>query len=299
MIKIATDCSGIDAPIEALKQLEIPFKQLWYCDTNKFAGATSEANHPKPEMIFEDMLSRDNQLLPQTDIYICGFPCQSFSLAGKRLGTNDPRAGVIPKMLETIQYSKPKICILENVRGFMNIEKGVPCKNLIEFLSNEGYSIDCSIYNTRFYGLPQNRERMYIVAIRNDVKVKDYQKPDHLPMIPFDDLILDKQINKGEIPKIYKKNINKLKPFTKVISSNNYFSGMENVSNTFDTNCRYLYLVKYNRRILIEEAFALQGFPINFKIPVSSTQIFKQIGNTMSVNVLKEILKEVLKCADI
>jgi site-specific DNA-cytosine methylase len=81
MITVATDCSGIDAPIEALKQLGVSFKQLWYCDNNKYARETSEANHPKPEMFFDDMLSRNNKSLPHLDLYICGFPCQSFSLA--------------------------------------------------------------------------------------------------------------------------------------------------------------------------------------------------------------------------
>jgi DNA (cytosine-5)-methyltransferase 1 len=296
MITVATDCSGIDAPIEALKQLGVSFKQLWYCDNNKYARETSEANHPKPEIFFDDMLSRNNKSLPHLDLYICGFPCQSFSLAGKRLGTSDPRSGIIPKMMETIHYSRPKICILENVRGFMNIEKGVPCKKLMDFLSNEGYSTDCSLYNTKYYGIPQNRERMYIVAIRKDIKIKDYKKPEHLPMKPFDDLILDKKIHKEEIPSIYKKNLHKLKPFTKVISAKNYYSPMEHVSNTLDTTCRYLYIVKYNRAITIEEALSLQGFPRKFNICVSTTQIMKQIGNTMSVNVLKEIMKEALKC---
>jgi site-specific DNA-cytosine methylase len=99
-----------------------------------------------------------------------------------------------------------------------------------------------------------------------------------------------------EIPSIYKKNLHKLKPFTKVISAKNYYSPMEHVSNTLDTTCRYLYLVKYNRAITIEEALSLQGFPRKFNICVSTTQIMKQIGNTMSVNVLKEIMKEAFNC---
>lgn len=296
MISIATDCSGIDAPIEALKRLKLPFKQIWYCDIDKYAHQTAQANHPKPEMVFDDMMNRDNKFLPHVDVYVCGFPCQSFSLAGKRLGTKDPRANVIPKMLDTIEHSKPKICILENVRGFMNIEKGVPCVSLIESLKKLGYTVNSDIYNTKNYGIPQNRERIYIVAIRNNVHKRKYAKPSHIPMKLFDDLIVDKTIHMGKIPEMYQKNVRKLKPMTQIITSRNYYSPIENISPTLGTSCREFYLVKYNRLINLKEALKLQGFPKNFKQVVSRTQFSKQIGNSMSVNVVKEIMKNALKC---
>lgn len=117
-LTIGTDCSGIEAPIEALTQLKIPFIQKWSCEIDKFARASAEANYPKPEKIYIDMLDRNDKELPHVDIYVCGFPCQSFSLAGKRLGLLDPRKSVINSMLNTIEISKPKIIILENVKGF-------------------------------------------------------------------------------------------------------------------------------------------------------------------------------------
>lgn len=296
MITIATDCSGIDAPVQALQQLNIPYKQIWYCDIDKYAMKTAEANYPKPEMIYTDMLSRDNSMLPHVDLYVCGFPCQAFSLAGKQLGTKDPRSGVIPKMLETIHYSKPKICILENVKNFMYIEKGNPYRNLIDFLQNENYNVYPSIYNTKDYGIPQNRQRVYIVCIRRDISNKIYIKPEPIKMKPFEDFVIDKTVITGELPSIYHKNLHKIKENAVAISPHTFTCSINYLINTLDTNCGRVYILKQNRPITTQEALQLQGFPKDFKQVVSKTQMFKQIGNTMSVNVLKVIIAEALKC---
>jgi DNA (cytosine-5)-methyltransferase 1 len=88
-------------------------------------------------------------------------------------------------MLETIHFSKPKIRILENVRGFTHIEKGVPYRQLVDFLKKENYIVNAYIYNTKDYGIPQNRERVYIVCIRKDVSIKEYIKPKPKKMKTF------------------------------------------------------------------------------------------------------------------
>lgn len=115
-------------------------------------------------------------------------------------------------------------------------------------------------------------------------------------MKPFEEFVLDKRILPGKIPYMYQKNLHKLKPNTQVITPHNFFSALEYVSNTLDTTSQFNYLVKYNRNMLPQEALMLQGFPKNFKKVVSNAQFFKQIGNTMSVNVLKVIIKEALAC---
>lgn len=298
MITIATDCSGIDAPVQALQQLNINYKQEWYCDIDKFARKTAEANYPKPDTIYTDIISRDNSKLPHIDLYVCGFPCQAFSLAGKRLGTKDHRSGVIPIMLETIHYSKPKIIILENVKNFRFIEKGKPYRDLIDYLQNENYNVYADIYNTKDYSIPQNRQRIYIVCIRKDISIKEYIKPKSKEMKPFEDFLIDKEIRQGDIPSIYHKNLHKIKENAVVIHPHSFSCSMNNIINTLDTNCNRTYILKQNRRILAQEALLLQGFPKDFKQVVSNSQFFKQIGNTMSVNVLKEIILEALRCIE-
>lgn len=108
MITIGTDCSGIEAPIQALKQLGIPFQHKWSCEIDKFARQSILANY-QPEILYEDITKRDHSQLPDVDIYVCGFPCQSFSLMGKKLGTNDPRSNIMLSKLSNLLYLSSKM----------------------------------------------------------------------------------------------------------------------------------------------------------------------------------------------
>jgi DNA (cytosine-5)-methyltransferase 1 len=296
MISIGTDCSGIEAPIEALKQMKIPFIQKWSCEIDKYARISSEANYPKPEKVYTDMLSRNNSELPHVDLYVCGFPCQAFSNMGNRLGTKDPRAKIIPKMIHTVKHSNPKVCILENVRGFMNIENGIPMKNLLNELEKLGYKVYYSVYNTKNYGLPQNRERVYFICIRKNIQKKEYIKPKECKMKTFESILVDTKVQQGEIPESYKKHLGILKPGTKILKRDNYYSPIENMSPTLDTTCSYFYIIKQKRKLLPKESLRLQGFSDKFKQVVSNNQLMKQSGNSMSVNVLKRIIEEAIKC---
>lgn len=297
MITIGTDCSGIEAPLQALKSLKIPYIQKWSCEIDKYARLSSEANYKKPEKVYTDMLTRNNSLLPHVDLYVCGFPCQSFSNMGNRLGTSDPRSKIIPKMVDTIKQSKPKICILENVRGFMTIENGKPCKMLIEELEKLGYSVNHSIYNTKDYGIPQNRERVYFVCIRKDVQKKDYNKPKKTTLKSFESILEDTAVQKQEIPLMYRNNKIGFEKNGYTIVNNNYnkLQYMKNISPTLTTTSKY-YILELNRNLTLKESLRLQGFPSSFKIVVSNNQLMKQIGNSMSVNVLKKIIQEAIKC---
>ncbi len=94
MLRVGTDCSGIEAPIQALKNLKVPFRHVFACEKDKFARKSIEANY-KPEKMYEDITSRNHKELPDIDLYVCGFPCQSFSKAGKQKGMDDPRGLII------------------------------------------------------------------------------------------------------------------------------------------------------------------------------------------------------------
>jgi DNA (cytosine-5)-methyltransferase 1 len=277
--------------------MKIPFIQKWNCEIDKYARMSSDANYKKPEKVYIDMLERNNKELPHVDLYVCGFPCQSFSTMGNRLGTKDPRACIIPKMIDTIKNSRPKICILENVRGFVNIEQGIPMKNLLIVLETLGYNVYHSLYNTKNYGLPQNRERVYFVCIRRDLQKKEYQKPKECKMKTFESILVDTKVHlSGGVEGSYLKNLHKIKENTKIIKRDNYYFPIEFVSPTLDTNCRQFMIIKQNRNLLPKEALRLQGFNSNFKQVVTDSQLMKQLGNSMSVNVLKKILREAIDC---
>lgn len=294
MITIATDCSGIEGPLQALEHLKIPYNQLWASDIDKYTRMSCEANYPKPQEVFTDMTARDNTLLPHPDLYVCGFPCQSFSTAGKRLGLEDPRKSVIPAMLDTISKTRPKIIILENVKGFKSIGDGKPYALLKEILEKD-YALNVSIYNTKDYGLPQNRERIYFVGIRKDLQNKEFVKPLASKMKSLDSIIDDSLIG-DNIPQMYFRNIDKIRQNTKILTHCNYFSPIDFVAPTLSTQCVYFFSIKHKRTLTIIELLQLQGFPKKFKVVVSKVQISKQIGNSMSVCVLKKIIKEAMRC---
>ena len=167
MISIGTDCSGIEAPVQALLQMGIQFKHVWACENDPYAIQSIKANY-SPKKLYLDISKRDHSQLPDTDVYVCGFPCQPFSLMGNKNGTSDPRGNIMMHCISVIKNKLPNIFILENVKNFKFIEKGTPYNYLINTLieiKNENeqvYSVYSMILNTKDYGLPQNRERILL-----------------------------------------------------------------------------------------------------------------------------------------
>jgi DNA (cytosine-5)-methyltransferase 1 len=304
MITIGTDCSGIEAPIEALKQLGIPFQHKWACEKDKFARQSILANY-QPEILYNDITQRDHSQLPDVDIYVCGFPCQSFSLMGKKLGTKDPRSNIMLHCIDVIKIKRPSIFILENVKNLKFIEKGKPFNYLLDQLNkimdeknDPVYNIYYDILNTKDYGIPQNRERIFIIGIKKNIQMNDYTMPNKLPVKNFNDFIIDKRIHENKnIPNTILKKLSKIN-FKKdyICCCDGIGSIMYNISPTLTfSGCKYMYHTTYNRYLLPQECLLLQGFPSNFKNIVGNVKLCNQIGNSMSVNVLKAIFTEIFK----
>jgi DNA (cytosine-5)-methyltransferase 1 len=300
MITIGTDCSGIEAPIEALRQLRISYKHIWSCEIDKYARQSAYANYEIPEYTYNDITLRNHRELPNVDIYVCGFPCQTFSLLGKKMGMNDKKGTIMEHCIEVIKVKLPKIFILENVKNFKYIDKGKPYNYLINSLENiEKYNIYSDIYNTKDYGIPQNRERIYIIGIRKDIEKTPYIKPKIKKCKPLKNFLLDHTIyERKNLTKYQKINLQKAEEKTNelsIILSSNYISIMEGLCPTLNTQCCNYYINNYNRCLNPYECLLLQGFKKTFKQAVSNTQLYKQSGNSMSVNVLKEIFKNIFK----
>ena len=302
MLRIGTDCSGIEAPIQALLQLRIPFQHVFSCEKDPYAVKSIKANY-NPDKIYTDITKRKHALLPDIDIYVCGFPCQPFSLMGKQMGTEDSRSNIMYQCIKVIQKKLPKIFILENVKNFKHIQNGQPFNYLINELKkikNQNKEIAYNVYydilNTKDYGIPQNRERLFIIGIRKDIQTEEYTIPDKLQMKPLDDFIIDKTICNIPISNSLQKNLDKIRVHDNnniIMTPFTYYYVIYNVSPTLTTQCSKFYLTKYKRRIHISECLSLQGFPINFIQVISNNQMYKQIGNSMSVNVLKEIFQKI------
>lgn len=181
-ISVGSDFSGVGAFNQALIRLDINYDEIFACDMDKYARQTFIANYGKPKYYPENVYDREvpNKSL---DIYMTSPPCQAFSLAGKRKGENDDRGILFYNSHEFIQKNKPRYFIFENVKGLISDNKGKTFQNWIDLLAGKTvngnpvmfphpdstpYHIYYKVLNAKHYGVPQNRERVFIVGIRND-----------------------------------------------------------------------------------------------------------------------------------
>lgn len=303
---IGTDCSGIEAPIQALIQMNKKFTQEFASDIDHKCQLTSENNYPKPKTFYNNITTRDHKLLKKNiDLYVCGFPCQPFSTAGLQLGNLDPRSNVLSHCIKTIKSSSPKIFILENVKQFKGIKNGEVFNNTIKKLESimynkYGYNIITQVLNAKNYGIPQNRERLFIIGIREDIQIKEFETPPLLKMISISSILRNnytKNIIPPSIKKVYNNHSHKININKPIILSTGSFGTASNISPTL-THSHKHYIYKQKRYMSPQEALLLQGFPHDFKQVVSDTDLYKQVGNSMCVNVLKSLLKELFRITD-
>lgn len=301
MLRIGTDCSGIEAPIQALQQLGIPFVHEWACDKDQYALQSIKANY-HPKKIYTDITKRKHACLPDIDIYVCGFPCQPFSLMGNKMGTEDIRSNIMYQCIKVIQKKLPKVFILENVKNFKFIQNGTPFNYLLNQLKNIknkkkdfAYNVSFDVLNTKDYGIPQNRERVFIIGIRKDIQKEEYTTPDKLPMIDLDDFIIDKTIRNTKIPNTIQKKLDKINNQPNYICCCDTFGYMKDICPTLTlSGCKYMFHSTYKRYLTTKECLSLQGFN-NFINVVGDVKLCKQIGNSMSVNVLQVLFEKIFK----
>lgn len=298
MLRVGSDCSGIESPIQALKLLGIPFIHEFSSEINHFARQSILANY-KPKILFNDITAK--RKLPKLDLYICGFPCQPFSTAGKRLGENDPRGNIFLHCIKTIKQTDPSIFILENVKGITSIHEGTYFKKIMHILSTlTQYEINHFILNTRDYGIPQNRERLFIIGLKKSKIIRPLQIPKKIKCQNIHSFIDYSNTTKESYCKTYEDVREQFKDavFASVgclYSENNGKNKVDpRFSSTIISSCA-LWCITLQRKATIEECLRLQGFPKNFKQVVSDYQLRRQIGNSISVNVLYYLLKECFK----
>ena len=310
-LTVGSDCSGIEAGIQALKLLGIKVKHMYSCDNDAKVRKSIVANY-NPLVLYDDILTRNHSLLPHVDMYIAGFPCQTFSLLGKREGFDHPTKGTIFfECFETIRLTRPKCFILENVRGLLSHDKGRTMAVILNHLKSLNmYHINHSIYNTADYGLPQNRRRVFIVGMHKDHFNDTFVKPTVIPLkLSIEDVIDHTYINfKYVLTEHKQKLLADLLQSGKVKSLNDPWIINLNVSSTLYSDIGMnispallatasFYYTPLKRNLIDREYLRLQGFPDSFKIVVSNCQMMKQCGNSMSTNVLCAIYSSIYKSA--
>lgn len=276
-------------------------------EIDKFAVKTYKANFG--EEPYGDITKIDVKDIPNHDILVGGFPCQAFSQAGLKKGFEDTRGTLFFDVARVIKYKRPKAFLLENVKNLKTHDKGKTFEVIKNTLENLEYKIYFKVLKARDFGVPQNRERIYIVGFRKDLKYIDFKFPEPLNIkTSVGDILEDRVDEKYTISdklwaghKRRKKEhklkgngfgyslFNKNSEYTNTISARYYKDGSEILIEQLNKN---------PRKITPREAARLQGFPEEFIIPVSDTQAYKQFGNSVAVPVIYNIAENIINILD-
>lgn len=288
-------------------------KCVFSSEIDRFAKKTYEANFGK--VPFGDITKIDEKDIPEHDILCGGFPCQAFSIAGKRRGFEETRGTLFFEMARIIKEKRPKAIFLENVKGLRNHDKGNTLKTILEVLRNDlGYFVpEPKIMNARDFGVPQNRERIFIVGFRNDLKITKFEYPTPTDQQKtFADVKEKKAVpTKYYISETYQKTL--LSHKQRHADKGNGF-GFELIADHQCANAIVVGGMGRERNIVIDNRLTdfnptthiqghinkdfwrrmtprewarLQGFPDNYKIVVSDAQAYKQFGNSVAIPAIQ------------
>jgi len=357
MLRVGSDFSGVGAFNQSLMRLGVEFEEVFACDMDKYARDTFIHNYGEPKYYPTNVYDRE---IPteSLDIYMTSPPCQAFSLAGKRLGKDDKRGVLFFNSHEFIQVNKPRFFIFENVKGLLSDDGGKTFQEWVNMLGGKSvnglpvlfthddavpYHLYWKVLNAKHHGVPQNRERVFLIGIRDDVDNNfQYPKEEYLSKRLKDVLENDvddkyflseerinylirhdanKNILIDDIPNESKTCIagyykaprdcqylkiksGTAKGYDEASEGDSINFGFptsdtrrgrvgKGVAQTLDTSCNQGTMDGYRiRRLTPRECFRLMDFPDTFTWKVSDSQAYKQAGNSIVVNVLYKILKQ-------
>lgn len=315
MITFLDLCSGIGGGRIGLEQAG--FTCIGYSDTSRLAKRTYNLLFDTSNEFFCNNIRKLNfKNTPKCDLIIAGFPCQTFSVIGRKAGFDDNRGQLIFTLANILTYLQPKYFLFENVKGLKTHNKGKTLSLILEILENCGYKVYHNILTTLDYGVPQMRQRIYFVGIRKDLPhSKDFKWPDkQKSTIGFSDYLTEEMpitdINLMYFKKYLLNSSNNGKyKFENLLEKENSIldSRMndlriyEDKMPTLRSQRDGIYYVKNKKlyQLTGTEALLFQGFPkekiMDLKNNVSDRHLLMQAGNAMSVNVIKEIGLKILE----
>lgn len=323
-----------DKELEKVKTLKSAKEKRDYVDNlyeqlsrkNNFVKESYFANYS----IEDNMFFNDVKLLDATDfegkvdLFVGGSPCQSFSVIGAKGGFNDTRGTLFYQYVRLVKEMQPKVFIYENVYGLTRHDKGKTWSIMQQVFEELGYSFKFKILDSRNFGIPQGRRRIFVVGFKNSESCDKFKFPEEIDLeYTMQDFLEENcaegslQSVNGKLTKINNKKgvpeeryylSEKLKayclspgtknfmhadakidlPIARALLSTMGNSHRSSVNNYVTTNGRV-------RALTIREAHRLMGFPDSYKIVVSKAQAYRQAGNSIVVDVLMNIVKEIAK----
>lgn len=308
------------------EQIDTVFVSEW----DPHAQKTYAANFSSPEKIWGDVTAPETkEAIPSFDICLAGFPCQAFSMAGKRMGFNDDYKGrcrgtLFFDVMEICEKHRPKVIFCENVKGLKIHDKGKTFYVISQSLKKLGYQVFAKVLNSKDFGVPQNRERIYIVAFRDDIDATGFEFPEPTDSTKvIRDILEENAVSaKYYLSKQYLETLRRHRKHHEElghgfgyeirsldsISAAIVCGGMGRERNLLvdkrQTDLTPVTHVKSElntegiRKMTPREWARLQGFPENYKLILSDVHLYKQFGNSVTVNVIEAIAKKIKEVLD-
>ena len=324
-LKCASFFAGVGGIDLGFEQAGV-FETIYANEFDKYPSRTFELNFPDIKVDIRDIQEVKSEEIPEFDVMFAGFPCQAFSIAGYRKGFDDEkgRGELFFELTRIIEDKYPRICFFENVKNLVGHDNGNTFKVICEQLDNLGYKYTYRVLNAMYYGnVAQNRERIYIVAFRDEEDYDKFQWPEEIPLnksvrdiIDFASKVDEKYYYtegkyKGDI---YEKLTEAMKTDEKedpaVNQSRRRYvrknkSGfVPNITAKQREGGHNVCLIHTDdnriRKMTPRECFNTQGFPEDFKLPsdMSESRLYKQAGNSVCVSVIARIADNIKKAVD-
>jgi len=308
-LKVASLFAGIGGICRGFNN--VGAEVIWANEFDKNACISYRENFGSNYLVEADIRDIKTENVPEFDILTSGFPCQAFSIAGYRKGFDDERGNLFFQTLRFIVEKQPKAFLLENVKNLVSHDKGKTFKVITEALKENGYYIKYDILNTMKYSnLPQNRERIYIVGFKKKEQCDMFQFPQPIELTKsihdiidvtdkkeeryyyenskYYPMLLENMHRKDTVYQLRRIYVRENKSCVCPTLTANMGTGGHNVPLIIDD-----YGI---RKLTPRECFGFQGFD-NFKFPVKmcNGQLYKQIGNSVSVKVIEKIAQNIIK----
>lgn len=281
---------------------------VFVSEKDKFARKTYLENFGSDLEIDPDITLARSSEIPPLDILTAGFPCQPFSTDGRRGGLEDARGTLFFDVARILGSHQPRVALLENVIGLLSHDGGRTFGIIRETLQRVGYHVFCSVLNSRDFGVPQNRPRVFIVAFRRDIDsssfafpkatdstrtLADVLEPEASEHLFLSQAYVDWALGYGAQQKAIGTNFRSRQVTRECVAScltttRDAKRQMFRDESGISTKNRQMF-----RRLSVRELARLQAFPDSFEIPVSETQAIKQFGNAVTVSVVAAIGKQI------
>ncbi len=283
------------------KYNRLPYDIVWANDIDKNACETYRANI-SDHIICGDIKEAKRHRIPRADLVIGGFPCQDFSVAGKRRGTSSERGNLYLEMKDIIERKRPTIFVAENVGGLLNIKNstGFVLDQMKATFRDIGYLVAVWYLNAADYGVPQTRRRVFIVGVKKNLGLK--LNPPSLPEYFFKPISAKEAIHdlfegKKSIPN--QDQVSKARRYGQHCQGNKPIKANEpsiTIRAEHHGNIEFHYTNK--RRLTVRECARLQSFPDTFVFHGASTYTYKQVGNAVPPVLAWHIAKHIYKCLE-